>query len=208
MYQPKHYTERDMGEITRFMKEHLFVTMICTHENKSYATQIPVLAEERDGQVYITGHVSVHTDHYEALQHNDEVLILFSGPHCYVSASWYSQRGQASTWNYMNVQVRGRARLFNSDETHAVIKQLTDTYERNQQQPELLEGMSEQYIQANLKAIAGFEIAADDIRATFKLGQNRDDESYKNIVAQLQARTDDDSKAIADELIKRRLNLF
>lgn len=190
------------------MHEHPFVTLIAHDGQLCQATQIPVLIDEREGNLYLTGHVSRHTTHAPALEKSSEVLVLFTGPHCYVSASWYTGRGQASTWNYMNVQARGTVRWFSDEETLQLLKDLTHKYEDTQAHPELVETMPDNYLAANVKAIAGFEIAVTQLDATFKLSQNRDDESYRTIVDNLMAGDDIQGISVAGEMMRRRPQLF
>ncbi|MCB0697268.1 MAG: FMN-binding negative transcriptional regulator, partial [Chitinophagaceae bacterium] len=173
MYGPKHYTETDREKILEFIATHPFATLIVNDKERSYATQIPVMLDERDNTLYLQGHVSRHTDHYPILADSTEVLLMFTGAHCYVSAGWYAERGQASTWNYMTVQARGSIHLFDEHESLELLKELTHYYEDGQDHPELLENMPEEYVAANVKAIAGFEITVTSLDATFKLSQNR-----------------------------------
>lgn len=208
MYRPPHFAEQDRQTIIEFMQAHPFATLILNDNNKNYVTQIPVILDERDGKLYITGHVARHTDHYPALANGHEALVLFTGPHCYVSASWYSRRGQASTWNYMSVHARGTVRIMNDDETLEHVTAMTHQYEDAQAAPELAENMTTDYIKAQLKAIAGFEIAVTSLDAIFKLSQNRDDESYKTIVSHLISSNDINDISVAGELLKRRPHLF
>lgn len=208
MYSPPHFTEKDRQAITEFIQEHPFATLILNDSGKSYATQVPVMLDEREDELYITGHIYRHADHYPALANSKDVLLLFTGAHCYVSASWYTRRGQASTWNYMSVQARGAVRMMDEAETLELITALTHQYEDGQIVPETVEQMSEEYISVNLKAIAGFEIAVTQLDATFKLNQNKDDESYRNVVDQLMATEDINSITIAGEMMKLRPHLF
>lgn len=208
MYRPPHFTEKDRQAIIEFMQEHPFATLILSHQGKSYATQVPVMLEERDEELYITGHIYRHADHYPALAISTEALLLFTGAHCYVSAGWYMRRGQASTWNYMSVQARGAVRMMDSEETLELITTLTHQYEDGQVLPEIVEHMSKEYVTTNLQVIAGFEITVTQLDATFKLNQNKDDESYKNVVEQLMATEDFNSIIIAGEMMKLRPHLF
>lgn len=208
MYKPEHFTETDKEAINDFIEANPFMTIIGHDGTKCYATQIPVMTEEREDVLYIKGHVSRYSDHYPVLSNNKEILGLFTGTHCYVSASWYTRRGQASTWNYMSVQVRGTIRWFDENETMGLVRELTHQYESAQANPELLEGMPGDYVNEHVKAIAGFEIAVKQLDATFKLSQNRDDESYKNIVTQLMASDDIQSITVAGEMMKLRPQLF
>lgn len=208
MYKPEHFTETDREAINDFIEANPFMTIMGHDGEKCYATQIPVMTEQREDVLYIKGHVSRYSDHYPVLAKNSEVLGLFTGPHCYVSASWYTKRGQASTWNYMSVQVRGSMRWFNENETMELVRELTHHYENGQENPELLEDMPGDYVSEHVKAIAGFEITVTSLDATFKLSQNRDDESYKNIVTQLMATDDIQSIMVAGEMMKLRPTLF
>lgn len=208
MYRPNYFAETDRDTIISFIEEHPFATVIINDGVKNFATQIPVLLAEREEKLYIRGHVYRRADHYPALAASKEVLLLFTGADCYVSASWYSKRGQASTWNYMTVQLRGTITMLGQDDTYNIIEDLTHQYEDEQENPELTEDMSDEYISENLKAIAGFEIAIADIDATFKLNQNKDNESYKNVVEQLMATNDINSITIAGEMMKLRPELF
>lgn len=208
MYQPKHFTEADREKTIAFMQQHPFITLTACADNEAHVTQIPVMVSEEDGELYITGHVFKYTDHYKALEATQKALVLFTGAHCYVSAGWYSKRGQASTWNYMSVQAKGAATLLDEAGTRDIIAQLTHQYEDAQPQPELMEHMDEAYISANLKAIVGFKIQVTDLKATFKLNQNKDDESYKNVVQQLLATEQYQEAAIAKEMMQLRPELF
>ena len=97
-------TEPDQKNVLEFMHAHPFVTLIGNDGNHSAATQVPVLIEKREGTLSLRGHLMKKTDHHTALLNNPEVLVLFMGPQCYVSSSWYSERGTGGTWNEITVQ--------------------------------------------------------------------------------------------------------
>jgi transcriptional regulator len=207
MYKMPHFTEQDGAEVLAFMKSHPFVTLIACDGNKPVATQVPVLIDEREGKIFLRAHIMRKTDHHLAIEKNPEVLVLFQGPHCYVSSSWYTEK-QGATWNYQTVHVRGKIELLDDAATHQILKELTEKYEQDQQRPLLIEQLPEGYVPAHIKAIAGFELEAGDIYPIFKLSQNRDDESYKNIVRHLADSGDSDARKIAEELKRRRGHLF
>jgi transcriptional regulator len=145
------------------------------------------------------------TDHHLAFEANPQVLVLFTGPQCYVSASWYSQRNIGSTWNYMTVHGRGTMQYKNEAHCLQLLTDLTHKYEDPQQKPELLEYMSmEGYVKPMMKAIVSFEIVLESITPIFKLSQNRDDKSHARIVEELKNRGDYNSMEIAKEMLKRR----
>lgn len=205
MYKMPEFTEHNQQAVIDFIYKHPFVVLTGCHNNTPVATQVPVLIHEQDGKIILRGHIMRKTDHHLAFEVNPQVLVLFTGPQCYVSASWYSQRNIGSTWNYMTVHARGTMQY--KDEAHCLqlLTDLTHKYEDTQQQPELLEYMSmENYVKPMMKAIVSFEIQLDSILPIFKLSQNRDDDSHARIVHELRARGDYNSVEIANEMIKRR----
>lgn len=205
MYKMSYFTEADRNTVISFMKEHPFVTLIGNNGNIPVATQIPVLLHEEDGEIILRGHIMRKTDHHIAFTQNPEALVLFQGAHCYVSASWYTERGHGSTWNYMTVHARGEIRFMDDAFTLQLLKDLTHTYEDSQKHPELVEHMSEeQYVLPAIKAIAGFEIKVSSLYPIFKLSQNRDAESRQNIIRELRERGDHNSMEIAREIEQRR----
>jgi transcriptional regulator len=208
MYKLPHFTEQDPETIVAFMKEYPFATVIGCNEKNIAATQIPLLVHYQKNEIKLRGHFMRHTDHCEAFLKNPEAMFMFHGAQCYVSASWYDERGHGSTWNYMTVQARGKMVFYNDEQTIGLLKELTHFYEDSQEHPELLENMTDDYVQHSVKAILGFEVVLENVQATFKLSQNRNDESYKKIVTALEATNKIQEQSIANEMKKRRPHLF
>lgn len=205
MYKMPEFTESDQQAVRDFIYQHPFVVLTGCNNNIPVATQVPVLIHEQDEKMVLRGHIMRKTDHHLAFETNPQVLVLFTGPQCYVSASWYSQRNIGSTWNYMTVHGRGTIQY--KDEAHCLqlLTDLTHKYEDPQKNPELLEYMSlEGYVKPMMKAIVSFEIVLESITPIFKLSQNRDDESHAKIVEELKNRGDYNSMEIAKEMMKRR----
>lgn len=208
MYKMSYFTETDQEAIMNFMNAHPLITLIGNDGIYSVATQVPVLIKEENGILKLRGHIMRKTDHQLAFEKNKEVLALFTGPQCYVSASWYAERGIGGSWNYITVHTKGTIELFGDTETIQLLTDLTHHFEKNVSNPELVENMTQEYVQNNVKAITAFEITVHSLHPIFKLSQNRDDESYKNIVTELGRLEDYEANEIADEMIKRRRNLF
>jgi transcriptional regulator len=132
MYNLPYFKAKDPLKILAFMKAHPFA-MICGAdlEGKPAATQIPVFIDERDGELFLSGHIMRNTAHHKAFDENPQVLALFTGAHTYVSASWYTDPKQASTWNYLSVQAKGRMQFMNDEALIAILKRTTDHFENN-----------------------------------------------------------------------------
>lgn len=190
------------------MRQYPFgMLMAVDSDAKPVATQLPFLIKERDGKWYLCAHIMKGTDHHQALLQHNEVLVVFTGPHSYVSASWYSQQQQASTWNYMSVHVRGALRFLDETGLLAMLDELTAHFENDPASPSLYAKLSREYISRLTKAIVAFEIPIQSIDFIAKLSQNRDRESYENIIQQL-AKGDADAKAVSKEMLARKDQLF
>ncbi len=185
MYDLPHFKASGQQEVFDFMKAHPFV-FLCGSDaaGKPAATQVPVLMEERNGILYLLGHVMRKQTHTEAFMQNPQVLAVFSGAHTYVSASWYTNKQSGSTWNYQNVQAAGILTFLGEEELHDLLTRLTLHFE-GPASPSLVKDMSEAYMSSMKKAIVAFEIEVKTIGHVFKMSQNRDRESYQNIVKKL-----------------------
>lgn len=209
MYNFSYFKEKDKQTILDFIEEHPFAFLTGSFPSgKQVATQIPILLEERNGELFLQGHIMRNTDHHKAFVENPNALIVFTGPSCYVSASWYSNPQIGSTWNYMSVHVSGVVSFMTPDELIGFMRKLTLKFEKgNTQSLTFYDNLPEQFLSKMMPAIVGFEIKADKIENVFKLSQNRDEKSYINIISKLQE-TGGSSALIASELIKRKAELF
>lgn len=208
MYNLPYFKEKDAGQVMAFMKEHSFAMLMGVDiQNRPVATQVPLLFSEKEGVLYIRGHIMKGNDHHKAFEKNTQALVVFTGPHTYVSASWYENKQQASTWNYMSVHARGELRFLSENDLLIMLDELTAFYENNPASPSLYKELPGEYVQRLSKAIVAFEIMVESIENVFKLSQNKDEKSYENIINRLQL-GDCQAKAIADEMEKRREQLF
>ena len=209
MYNLPYFKETDQKVVLDFIHEHPFAFVAaCSEDNKPVATQVPVFIEDRDGKLFLTGHIMKQTDHHKALEKNPQVLCVFTSPHTYVSASWYSNPHQASTWNYMSVHVKGVLRFLDGNGLINVLKQTTLHFEnKNHHSPTVFENLPEEYRNRLMKAIIAFEIEVQEIDNVFKLSQNRDKASYQHIIDKLQ-QGGSEGQFIAGQMQKRSSQLF
>jgi transcriptional regulator len=188
MYNVPYFKEEDPELVKRFMQEHPFAMLIgATKEGAPVATQIPVFLEEKEGQMYLTGHMMRQPDHHLAFAENPQVLCVFSGAHTYVSGSWYSDPKQASTWNYRSVHVRGNMSFLDEAGLVEVLRKTTLHFEGgNAASSTVFDNLSPEYTGRLMKAIVAFKVTVTDIQHVFKMSQNRDAASYRNIIDRLQ----------------------
>lgn len=207
MYDLPYFKEPDEKKVLQFMREHPFAMLIGCAGNVPVATQVPLLLEDRSGKTFLKGHIMRSTDHHHAFEKNGQVLCVFSGAHTYVSASWYANPQTGSTWNYRSVHARGTLTFLTGDALIAILKETTTHFENDIHSPASFENLSDDYVQRLANAIIGFEIEVTGIDNVFKLSQNRDAESYDNIVDKLR-QGDAGAQAIAEEMKARASQLF
>lgn len=208
MYKIPYFLEHDQETIMEFLREYPLALITCRgKDGKPVATQVPVVFNERDGHLILTGHVMRGTDHWHGFSENSHVLAVFTGPNCPVSASWYSNKNSGGTWNYMSVHARGTIRLLDQPALIELLRRLTNQFENSPDSGANFEDLTEEYVAKMIPGIQAFEIAVTDLDAIFKLSQNRDQESYDRIIEELSSRGGN-SKAIANELTRRRGKLF
>jgi len=203
MYTPDIYRNEDPESIRAFLKENSFGILINQTHGKLCATHIPIELEiNSDGKEILQGHISKLNPQTEGFTENDQVLAVFSGPHSYISSSWYDHEN-VPTWNYVSVHVYGRIKIVNEDTTTEQLKKLVDKYEANSENPVRVEDLSAKTMR-QVKGIFGFEIEISEIQATKKLSQSRDDHNYKNIISELEKTENPQSIALAKEMLKCR----
>lgn len=207
MYVPKLYEVTDDAVITQFIEQHSFATLISCNQHSPVATHLPLeFAQNANGDKFLHGHLARANKQWQSFNSESEVLVIFSGPHAYVSARWYNHVN-VPTWNYMVVHVYGKPRLVtDQDELHAMLKQLVDKYEANAitDKPYQLETLPPEYVAKEMRGIVGVEITIKRIEAKFKLSQNRRQPDYDNVIAELQKIGDNNALAISQAMIDNR----
>ena len=189
MYIPEHFCVHDHADAIAFMHANPFAILVSSTEDGPFATHLPVFVSEAGDQLVIRGHVAKANPHWRHLEQSPISLIIFHGPHAYVSASNYTTRENVPTWNYGAVHVYGNAHTFASPEDlQGILHQLIGTFE-----PAYAEqwgSLSDAYRERMLSNIVGFEITVTKIEAKFKLSQNRTKEEQSNVITSLERAED------------------
>ncbi len=206
MYNIPHFKSHSEGEVLAFMKAHPFV-LICGVNalQQPVVTHVPVLIDEREGKLFLRAHVMRKQEHTLAFEHNPNVLVVFSGAHAYISASWYQPQNVAGTWNYQAVHANGKLRFLGENDLLRVLTDLTDYFEGSENSVAAVKNMDPQYIKNNTKAIVAFEIEITQMQHVFKLSQNKDEITFHNIISHLQNGSWQE-KAVAAEMLKNSTN--
>ncbi len=209
MYNLPYHKEKNPEAVKAFVERYPFAFLTgCDPENKPVGTQAPLFLEKKDGRTLLSGHIMKNTDHHKAFLHNQNVLAVFTGHHSYVSGTWYSNPHTASTWNYMSVHIKGTIRFLEDAALEHMLRKTTLHFENyNPQSPTVFDNLPASFKQRVMHAIVAFEIDVVDIDTVFKLSQDRDLESYINIIEKLKMQ-DENGRVIAEEMEKRIRDVF
>ncbi|WP_422124381.1 FMN-binding negative transcriptional regulator [Planococcus sp. X10-3] len=202
MYIPKYYKVTDWTEIQEFVQHHSFGTLVTTLKGRPIATHLPLQLIQENDDTYLTGHVAYGNPQWRTLETTEEVLVMFQGPHSYISSSWYEQEN-VPTWNYQAVHLYGKAEILSEEEMKQDLAGLLQKYEKHRENPVLWDKLSPAMLEKELKGIVGFKVKVSEIQAAYKMSQTRNEADYKNIIEQLNKENDPDSKLMADVMEKR-----
>jgi transcriptional regulator len=203
MYTPKQNRNENTAEIIDFIKHHGFGVLVSHTGEKFWGAHIPL--EISEGGDFLHGHVAKANPQWRSFKENEEVMAIFTGPHAYISSSWYDHEN-VPTWNYIAVHVYGTIRIIEGDLLYQSLKKLVDKYEKKSAHPVSIETMSPDYVKKSMQGLVGFEITVTNIEASYKLSQNRDTKNYNVIIDELEKRSDPSSNQIA-EVMKKNTTL-
>jgi transcriptional regulator len=186
LYSPHSFVERDFDRLAAFLENHPFGTLISVDEGSPVVSHVPLLFERGAGtHGRLIGHLARANPHRRLLAKAEPVLVLFQGPHAYVSPSWYAEPGGVPTWNYAVVHVHGVAKpVEDGTATVEILRRMTAAYESRFPVPWQFDASDATHSRL-LDMIVGLEIEATRIQGKFKLSQNRSPEDQSRIIEQL-----------------------
>jgi transcriptional regulator len=200
MHIPPQFRNSDIKEVKSFIEANSFALLVSTVKGKPWATHIPIeLHYQDDGSFILEGHVSKGNPQWKNFNLNEQVMAVFSGPHAYISSSWYDHVN-VPTWNYIAVHVYGTIKILEGEAVIPHLKRLVNKYESGSSKPVSVESMPSDFLARELKGLVGFEIKVEEVVAAYKLSQNRDQVNHQSIVHQLEKRAKGDDLKIAKQM--------
>ena len=202
MYISKLYREEDRAKIIEFLKQNEFGTLVAHDGEKPIASHLLMEVTENEENLFLNGHMSKANPLWKSFEMNTEVLVIFQGPHTYISPTWYNHVN-VPTWNYQAVHVYGSPRIVTGDEYYAMLSRLIARHEGNKAYR--LETLPQDFVEKQMNGTVGFQVNATRVEANYKLSQNRDDDDYHSIINQLHRREDEMSHEVAKAMKENRL---
>lgn len=206
MYLPAEFYEHDPVKIRDLIQQNPFALLVTGEQGQPQVSHLPLEFEgdiDEHGKLTgkIVGHLSKNNPQYALLKQQPEVLVVFQGPHAYISPSWY-ESPSVSTWNYTAVHVRGKVKLIEDEAgINHLVSQLTAHLE-SAHDPELTDRISPETRQRLLTMIAGFEIPITQSEAIFKLNQNKTEKDRAGVIAHLSQSDNSMDHAVAELMAK------
>jgi len=199
MYIPKAFHVDDTAALHKLMREYSFATLVTQQDGIPLASHLPFLLDaERGTYGTLLGHMARGNSQWRTFKEDQESLVIFQGPHAYISPSWYEAELAVPTWNYAVVHAYGVPRLI-EDKTvlYSLLQALVKTYEAGFEKPWAFESLPDEYVQKMMQGIVGFEIPIRRLEGKFKLNQNRPVSDQARVATVLSEHQDDLSEGVA-----------
>lgn len=195
MYSPTYNQLEDRAELLEFMRANSFVVLVTGTGGALHASHLPVQVILDGEKLRLDMHMARANPQWKEF-FDDEVMVVFSGPHAYVSPRWYEEKERVPTWNYAAVHAYGIPKIVNERSAkHESQRRLVAMLDP-QWLPEF-DGLRAQYVSSMLEGIVNFEIEVTRLETRWKLSQNRTRREQELIATQLAASSDSGARALA-----------
>jgi transcriptional regulator len=195
VYSPPYNQPEERAERVAFMRANSFAVLVTGTGGTLHASHLPVQIGDREGQLFLDMHMARANPQWREF-FDEEVLVVFSGPHAYVSPRWYAEKERVPTWNYAAVHAYGIPRVItDAAEKHASQRRLVGTLDP-QWLPQF-DALRPEYVEKMLGGIVNFEIPVARLEARWKLSQNRGRDEQERIAAALEKSADSNERTLA-----------
>ncbi|HEX9397974.1 MAG TPA: FMN-binding negative transcriptional regulator [Burkholderiales bacterium] len=195
MYAPSYNQLEDRAELLAFMRANGFPVLVTGTGGSLLASHLPAMISTAKEQIVLDMHMAKNNPQWEEF-FDDEVMVVFAGPHAYVSPRWYLEKERVPTWNYAAVHAYGVPQLIlDRKKKHESQRRLVAALD-----PEWLpkfDALRREYVEMMLDGIVNFEIKVTRIETRWKLSQNRGRAEMEAIAAQLEKSPDGVEQALA-----------
>lgn len=205
MYRPPAFREDRPELLHAAIRAHPLATLVTHGPSGLTANLVPFTLVSGEGSPdLLRAHLAKANPQLADLRARGEALVIFQGPQAYVTPSWYPSKQEhgkvVPTWNYILVQAHGRPRVIDdTDWLRAQIDALTHLQEAGRDDPWAVADAPADYVAAQLKGIAGVEIAIERIEGKWKTSQNQPAVNHEGVVAGLRGQDPDSAMAAAME---------
>jgi transcriptional regulator len=197
MYLPAAFAEPDLTKLHNFIEQNSFGLLVSQVDGVPFATHLPLLLERTAGpHGTLVGYMARANPQWQEAA-GQMALAIFSGPHAYVSPTWYEAEQVVPTWNYTAVHAHGRVQVIDDEGALlGIVRETVRVYEQAMPQPWSFDGSST-FVDRLLAQIVGFRSEVEKIDGKGKLNQNHPVERRQKVVRALQQRGGENAQAVA-----------
>ena len=181
MYPPAAQRKNDPAFIKKIIRDHPFAELI-SNGDTLLCSHIPILINEKSDDIVLFGHLANKNEQCQVLKDGEKVLLVFRGPHSYISSSWYQQKGKISTWDYSAVHIWATCSVQDQDE---LFQSLQVLYHHLEGKAGAFEDIDTAKLQSNLKHITGFHFYPERVEAITKWHQGETKENVSSVIQHL-----------------------
>lgn len=198
MYIPSAFRVVDTSKLAAFIQRHSFATLISHDGTAPFASHLPMLFHPDAGSHgTLLSHMARANPQWQHFASGSEVLIIFHGPHSYISPSWYQTKIEVPTWNYATVHAYGVPTVIREHErVVSLLREMVLAYEASFAQP-WPGNLPDDYRDKQMRGIVAFEIPVTRLEGKSKLGQNRPAADMQGVFEALSRSADADARAVA-----------
>lgn len=200
MYTPKHFQENDLKAAHDVIAAYPFAIVCISHEGGLDVVHVPVILDRDVGEFgHLHFHVAKQNLIWKAFDGTQEAVVIFSGPHAYISADWYEGKNLVPTWNYVAVHATGAPSVISEEHNAAHIDALAAQEEAHlaPKPPWTSDKVDPDFHKRMMGGIVGLTMPINKLEAKAKLSQNRSDEQKSGVIQGLRNRGGDMDNAIA-----------
>ncbi|MFV1985650.1 MAG: FMN-binding negative transcriptional regulator [Gemmatimonadota bacterium] len=218
VYNPRSFRVDDLPTLHRLIRDFPFGVLFNQNDEGPIASHLPFMVDPDRGQNgTLVAHMARANPQWKRWTETTTVLAVFQGPHAYISPAWYEDQVTVPTWNYATVHVTGRPEVvIEPERLRSMVERLLLLHESGvvpgtsaaphgpdgrHWDPSLIEAVMD----AELEAIAGFEIPIDRIEGKFKFNQNRSREDQAGVARAL-SESDDPAMQDVARIMKDNLD--
>jgi transcriptional regulator len=203
MYIPSSFAVTELAELHAAMERYSFATLVSSGSGDLMASHLPLLVDRAAGpQGTLWGHFARANSQWEEAtagsEQAREVLVVFSGPHAYISPTWYQAERTVPTWNYVAVHAYGPLEVVDDEPSVLDLLQRTvNHFEARQPKPWRLEDQPAEFVAQLARQIVAFRIPIRRLEGKWKLNQNHPAERRQRVADQLATAASDNEREIA-----------
>jgi len=187
MRQNPSFTLADVAEIRRVIEANPWATIMSSGPDGLVASHYAILLDDDRDDLAIVGHVGRPDDQIHGMGER-EMLVVFQGPHGYISPGWYGDVQAVPTWNYTAVHLSGIPEILSAEENLEVLDRLVQRFEGRMPDPRLMweRPNDEAFVNRLAAGTVGFRLSPARVVAKRKLSQNKPTQTVETIIAELE----------------------